>query len=323
MPESTVIVLHAAGVLDVDPGEVIDGGDVGIEGRPHHRGRHRRVDRRRRRPGDRPARPHPRPRPHGHGGRPRARRSRRRTERPGADGPGEDGPASGRQRAADPARRVHDGAQPRPVHQDRRLPASTSPSPMPSTPAGSKDRGSIPAGPRHLPDRRPPRPERAERPGSGHHADDRRGGHRRRDRRGPQGRPLPDHPRRQAHQVLRVGRRDDTRPALRARSSTPPRSSPRSPTRPTVAASGSPPTPTATRPSTPRIDAGIDCIEHGMMIGDDTIQRLVDTGTFLVSTCALTENWDISEPAQVAPGQGGRGLPQGQGVAVARRSRPA
>jgi imidazolonepropionase-like amidohydrolase len=43
------------------------------------------------------------------------------------------------------------------------------------------------------------------------------------------------------------------------------------------------------------IDAGIDCIEHGMMIGDDTIQRLVDTGTFLVSTCALTENWDISD----------------------------
>ena len=43
------------------------------------------------------------------------------------------------------------------------------------------------------------------------------------------------------------------------------------------------------------LDAGIDCIEHGMMIGDDTIQRMVDTGTFLVSTCALTENWDISD----------------------------
>jgi imidazolonepropionase-like amidohydrolase len=42
------------------------------------------------------------------------------------------------------------------------------------------------------------------------------------------------------------------------------------------------------------LDAGIDCIEHGMMISDDTIQRMVDTGTFLVSTCALTENWDIS-----------------------------
>lgn len=43
------------------------------------------------------------------------------------------------------------------------------------------------------------------------------------------------------------------------------------------------------------MDAGIDCVEHGMMISDHTIQRMVDTGTFLVSTCALTENWDISD----------------------------
>ena len=43
------------------------------------------------------------------------------------------------------------------------------------------------------------------------------------------------------------------------------------------------------------MDAGIDCIEHGMMISDTTIQRMLDTGTFLVSTCALTENWDISD----------------------------
>jgi imidazolonepropionase-like amidohydrolase len=42
------------------------------------------------------------------------------------------------------------------------------------------------------------------------------------------------------------------------------------------------------------IDAGIDCIEHGFMMSDDTIGRMVDTGTFLVSTSALTENWDIS-----------------------------
>jgi imidazolonepropionase-like amidohydrolase len=42
------------------------------------------------------------------------------------------------------------------------------------------------------------------------------------------------------------------------------------------------------------MDAGIDCIEHGFMIGGDTIQRLVDTGTFLVSTSALTENWDVT-----------------------------
>jgi imidazolonepropionase-like amidohydrolase len=42
------------------------------------------------------------------------------------------------------------------------------------------------------------------------------------------------------------------------------------------------------------IDAGIDCIEHGFMITEPTVQRLVDTGTFLVSTNALTENWDVS-----------------------------
>ena len=46
------------------------------------------------------------------------------------------------------------------------------------------------------------------------------------------------------------------------------------------------------------LDAGIDCIEHGFMITAPTIQRLVDTGTFLVSTAALTENWDVSnQPA--------------------------
>ncbi len=48
------------------------------------------------------------------------------------------------------------------------------------------------------------------------------------------------------------------------------------------------------------LDAGIDCIEHGFMIGDDTIARLVDSDTFLVSTTALTENWDVSaHPAHI------------------------
>ncbi|MXW75110.1 MAG: amidohydrolase family protein [Acidimicrobiaceae bacterium] len=42
------------------------------------------------------------------------------------------------------------------------------------------------------------------------------------------------------------------------------------------------------------LDAGIDCIEHGFMITGDTIQRLLETDTFLVSTNALTENWDVS-----------------------------
>lgn len=42
------------------------------------------------------------------------------------------------------------------------------------------------------------------------------------------------------------------------------------------------------------IDAGIDCVEHGFMITEATVRRLVDSGTFLVSTNALTENWDVS-----------------------------
>jgi imidazolonepropionase-like amidohydrolase len=46
------------------------------------------------------------------------------------------------------------------------------------------------------------------------------------------------------------------------------------------------------------LDAGIDCIEHGFMITDATIQRVVDTGAFLVSTNALTENWDVSDNSE-------------------------
>ena len=37
------------------------------------------------------------------------------------------------------------------------------------------------------------------------------------------------------------------------------------------------------------IRAGIDCIEHGFLASDDTIQMMVDHGTFLVSTTYLTE----------------------------------
>ena len=42
------------------------------------------------------------------------------------------------------------------------------------------------------------------------------------------------------------------------------------------------------------LDAGIDCIEHGFMITEETVRRMVDAGTFLVSTNALTENWDLA-----------------------------
>lgn len=42
------------------------------------------------------------------------------------------------------------------------------------------------------------------------------------------------------------------------------------------------------------LDAGIDCIEHGFMVTEPTVRRLVETGTFLVSTTALAEDWDVS-----------------------------
>jgi imidazolonepropionase-like amidohydrolase len=45
------------------------------------------------------------------------------------------------------------------------------------------------------------------------------------------------------------------------------------------------------------IRAGIDCIEHGFLAEDDTIQMMADTGTFLVSTTYLTDAMDIERAA--------------------------
>jgi imidazolonepropionase-like amidohydrolase len=45
------------------------------------------------------------------------------------------------------------------------------------------------------------------------------------------------------------------------------------------------------------IRAGIDCIEHGFLATDDTIQMMVDHGTFLVSTTYLTEAMAIDRIA--------------------------
>ena len=45
------------------------------------------------------------------------------------------------------------------------------------------------------------------------------------------------------------------------------------------------------------IRAGIDCIEHGFLATDDTIQMMVDNGTFLVSTTYLTEAMAIDRIA--------------------------
>jgi imidazolonepropionase-like amidohydrolase len=45
------------------------------------------------------------------------------------------------------------------------------------------------------------------------------------------------------------------------------------------------------------VEAGIDCIEHGYLIDDEAIKMMVDAGTWLVPTAALTEYLDVSKAA--------------------------
>jgi imidazolonepropionase-like amidohydrolase len=45
------------------------------------------------------------------------------------------------------------------------------------------------------------------------------------------------------------------------------------------------------------IRAGVDCIEHGSLASDETIQLMVDHGTFLVPTSYLSEGLDVSRAA--------------------------
>jgi len=45
------------------------------------------------------------------------------------------------------------------------------------------------------------------------------------------------------------------------------------------------------------IRAGIDCIEHGFLASDETLRMMVEHGTFLVSTTALTDFLDVSQQA--------------------------
>ncbi|MDL4816408.1 metal-dependent hydrolase family protein [Actinomadura opuntiae] len=45
------------------------------------------------------------------------------------------------------------------------------------------------------------------------------------------------------------------------------------------------------------IEAGIDCIEHGSLAGDETLDLMLERGTFLVATTYLTEGMDVSRAA--------------------------
>lgn len=45
------------------------------------------------------------------------------------------------------------------------------------------------------------------------------------------------------------------------------------------------------------IEAGIDCIEHGSLMSDETLELLVSRGTFLVATTYLADGMDLSHAA--------------------------
>jgi imidazolonepropionase-like amidohydrolase len=45
------------------------------------------------------------------------------------------------------------------------------------------------------------------------------------------------------------------------------------------------------------IESGIDCIEHGSLMTDDTIDLMVERGTFLVATTYLADGMDTSHAA--------------------------
>jgi imidazolonepropionase-like amidohydrolase len=45
------------------------------------------------------------------------------------------------------------------------------------------------------------------------------------------------------------------------------------------------------------VEAGIDCIEHGSLMSDETMQLLIDRGTFLVPTTYLADGMDVSRAA--------------------------
>ena len=70
------------------------------------------------------------------------------------------------------------------------------------------------------------------------------------------------------------------------------------------------------------IRAGVDCIEHGSLASDETIQMMVEHGTFLVpDELPVGRARRVARRAR-APGEGGRGVPA-RGRCSGRRSRRA
>jgi Amidohydrolase family len=45
------------------------------------------------------------------------------------------------------------------------------------------------------------------------------------------------------------------------------------------------------------VEAGIDCIEHGALMSDETLDLMIERGTFLVPTTSLADGMDVSRAA--------------------------
>jgi imidazolonepropionase-like amidohydrolase len=74
------------------------------------------------------------------------------------------------------------------------------------------------------------------------------------------------------------------------------------------------------------IEAGIDCIEHGSLMSDETIDLMVETGTFLVPTTYLADGMDTSRAAPELQAKAAEVFPRARQTiskAVARGARIA
>jgi imidazolonepropionase-like amidohydrolase len=74
------------------------------------------------------------------------------------------------------------------------------------------------------------------------------------------------------------------------------------------------------------IEAGIDCIEHGSLMSDETLDLLVDRGTFLVPTTYLADGMDVSRAAPELQAKAAEVFPRARETirkAVARGARIA
>jgi imidazolonepropionase-like amidohydrolase len=74
------------------------------------------------------------------------------------------------------------------------------------------------------------------------------------------------------------------------------------------------------------IEAGIDCIEHGSLMSDETLDLMVDHGTFLVPTTYLADGMDVSHAAPELQAKAAEVFPRAKETirrAVARGARIA